>query len=144
MAGVVRLWGAALVMLCLWGWPVQVWAGVPPSLIEVKPGVLVAGSKGVSVVVLGTDMIPGTVIRWGGTQLLTTLYSDVSGSAVVPDALLADPGIGVIDVSNSEGVSNSIGVPVTESFSKQLEPVLYVAAGLLGAMAFIWGMGTRL
>ncbi|MCZ7627190.1 MAG: hypothetical protein M5R38_16785 [Candidatus Methylomirabilis sp.] len=73
----------------------------------------------------------------------TTVYGSSAAVAVVPDGLVASVGIGAVSLENPDGSSNTIGVPVVESLAKELEPVLYVIAGLLGASAFIWGMGQR-
>lgn len=140
-------WGRALLLalalsFCLVGWTDVVWAAVP-VLVKVVPDSIVAGSQGVSLSIQGTGLDVGTAVHWGVTELVTTVYGDTSAVAVVPDSLVADVGGGVVSLVNVDGASNTIGIPVVDSIAHQLEPVLYVAAGLLGAMAFIWGLGTR-
>lgn len=132
----------AALALCLVGWLDVVWAAVP-VLTKVQPETLVAGSTGVSIAVEGTGIDAGTVVKWGATALSTVVLGGSGATASVPDALLESVTVGVVTLENGDGVSNGLGVPVEESLSKQFEPILYVAAGLLGAMAFIWGMGTR-
>ncbi|TAN40219.1 MAG: hypothetical protein EPN22_17465 [Nitrospirae bacterium] len=105
---------------------------------------IVKDSVGVSIAVSGTGFTPSMVVKWNSLDLATTIYGLTSAVAVVPDSLLTSVGVGVVSVSNSNGVSNSIGITVVESMSTELAPVLYVAAGLLGAMAFILGFGLRL
>ena len=116
---------------------------VVPVLDRVVPETVVAGSQGVSLAVQGTGIDAGTVVKWGALSLATTVYGSTSAVGVVPDNAVVSPGVGVVALENADGSSNSIGVPVVESLGKQFEPILYVAAGLLGAMAFIWGMGSK-
>lgn len=134
-------YSAALALIvCLWG--SMAWA-VVPTLEKVAPGELVSGSEGVSIAVQGTGFDVSAVVMWGAVSLSTTLYGTTGAVALVPNAVIAEPGMGIITVVNNDGASNSIGLPVTESVAKQFEPVLYIAAGLMGAMAFIWGFGTK-
>ena len=118
------------------------WA-VVPTLVKVTPETIVAGSQSVSLAIQGTGLIAGTVAMWGATALTTTVLGDTSVVASLPDASVASVGVGIVTLENGQGTSNGIGVLVVDSLSKQLEPVLYVAAGLLGALAFILGMGQR-
>ncbi len=138
-------WGRALfgaLALCLVGWVDVSWA-VVPTLLSVTPVEVVKGSTGVSLAIQGAGFDVGTVGKWGVVDLVTTVYGTSAAVVAVPDSVLADVGVGVVTLVNADGSSNGVPVPVVESFAKQLEPVLYVAAGLLGAMAFIWGMGMR-
>jgi len=118
------------------------WA-VVPVLEKVVPDTLVMESQGNSLIVQGMGLDVGTVVKWGATSLSTSVYGSTSAVASVPDSLVAAVGVGVVTLENVDGVSNAIGVPVVEPLSKQLDPVLYVVAGLLGAMAFIFGFGTK-
>lgn len=150
-AGVVKAARAALcrvllttlaLSLCLFWWVDVIWAAVP-TLVKVMPESIVAGSQGVSLAVQGTRIDAATVVKWGVTSLTTTVYGDSAAVAIVPDSLVESVGMGVVSLENVKGASNMIGIPVVESIATQLEPVLYVAAGLLGAMAFIYGVSQR-
>lgn len=136
------LFVALALILCLFWWVDVIWAAVP-TLVKVTPESIVAGSQGVSLAVQGTRIDAATVVKWGVTSLTTTVYGGSAAVAIVPDSLVESVGMGVVSLENLKGESNMIGVPVVDSISKQLEPVLYVAAGLLGAMAFIYGMSQR-
>jgi len=143
----VGRWTRALLILgalavCCATWVEVTWA-VVPTLEKVIPETVVAGSSGVSLAIQGTGIDANTVVKWGATSLLTTIYGSSAAVALVPDSLVESVGIGAVSLENPDGSSNTIGVPVVEPVAKELEPVLYVIAGLLGAMAFIWGMGTR-
>lgn len=140
----VGFWGRALLLalalnvgLCGASW------AVVPVLEKVVPDTLVMESQGNSLIVQGMGLDVGTVVKWGATSLSTSVYGSTSAVASVPDSLVAAVGVGVVTLENVDGVSNAIGVPVVEPLSKQLDPVLYVVAGLLGAMAFIFGFGTK-
>lgn len=133
------VWLASLLILCGVGSA----SAVGPVLERVTPYEIVAGSEGVSIAVQGTGFDVSTVVKWGATALSTTVYGSTAAVASVPDATIASAGMGVITVENNDGGSNSIGVPVVDGISKQLEPVLYIVAGIMGAMAFIWGFGTK-
>lgn len=134
-------------LLCFPFWADLSWAWKPqavPILVKVMPDSIIKDSQGVSLAILGTGIDSGTVVLWNGTALATTVLGDTSAIAVVPDSFLMAVGVGVVDLSNSDGVSNSVGVPIVDSMSTQLQPILYVLAGLLGAWAFINGFGSRL
>lgn len=134
-------------LLCFPFWADLSWAWKPqvvPILVKVMPDSIIKDSQGVSLAILGTGIDSGTVVWWNGTALETTVLGDTSAIAVVPDSLLTAVGVGVVELSNSDGVSNSVGVPIVDSMSTQLQPILYVLAGLLGAWAFINGFGSRL
>lgn len=136
------LFVALALTFCLFWWVDVIWAAVP-TLVKVTPESIVAGSQGVSLAVQGTRIDAATVVKWGVTSLTTTVYGNSAAVAIVPDSLVESVGIGVVSLENVKGASNVIGIPVVESIATQLEPVLYVAAGLLGAMAFIYGMSQR-
>lgn len=127
---------------CLAAWADVTWA-VVPTLEKVVPDTVVAGSLGVSLAIQGTGIDANTVVYWGATSLATTVYGSTAAVAAVSDSLVESVGIGVVSLENLDGSSNAIGVLVVESIAQELEPVLYVLAGLLGATAFIWGMGSR-
>ncbi|PWB48950.1 MAG: hypothetical protein C3F12_00165 [Candidatus Methylomirabilota bacterium] len=131
-----------MLAFCFLSWVDVIWAAVP-TLEKVTPETVVAGSEGVFLAIQGTGIDANTVVTWGVTSLSTTVYGSSAAVAVVPDGLVASVGIGAVSLENPDGSSNTIGVPVVESLAKELEPVLYVIAGLLGASAFIWGMGQR-
>lgn len=151
-AGVIRAVGGALVVtlaLCVGVWADVAWA--EPVITGVMPADLSKGGvTDATVVVTGIGIQPGMQVRWlaSGVGLETSVSVDgTTAVAVLPVNLLEAAGTGVqgVDVYDASTMvgSNQLWVNVSESMESQLAPILYVAAGLLGAMAFIFGMGQR-
>ncbi|NJN18715.1 MAG: hypothetical protein HC822_21895 [Oscillochloris sp.] len=65
----------------------------------VRPGLIAVGSEDVTLTVEGVGFTPSSVVRWNNTDLATTYVSASRLTAVVPAALLTEPGTAQVRVS---------------------------------------------
>jgi uncharacterized repeat protein (TIGR01451 family) len=92
-----------------------VYVGNPePEIVSLDPGSAIAGTPDLALTVHGSGFVASSAVQWNGSGLATTFVGSDQLTAVVPAALLANPGSATITVANPEpggGVSN--GVPFT-------------------------------
>jgi GH25 family lysozyme M1 (1,4-beta-N-acetylmuramidase) len=95
----------------------------PPVLASIAPSAAQAGAPGVTVTIQGANFAAGiSTVAWNGTPLTTTFVSASTLTAVVPAALIAEPGtatVTVINVGNGVGGGASGAIP----FQVTLPPV---------------------
>ncbi len=114
------------------------------GITKVLPSQFFVGDTGQVIVIEGSSFTSAGHVYWGSTLLTGgTLSGNSIWSVPVPDALLSAAGSAYIRISEPTYWTNGVGVVVSQPMWMQLAPVLYVSAGLLGAIAFIWGMGTK-
>lgn len=71
-----------------------------PLIGALSPTVVTAGSGDFTLTVHGSDFVEASVVRWNGTDLSTTMISDVQLRATVGSALIATAGINAVAVYN--------------------------------------------
>lgn len=132
------LWALAFCLLL-----VNVSSAAVPAITSVTPVTIIKGAGPVNLVIQGVDFVSGdTVAFWGDTAVQTVVYSATTLLAVVPaESLFGE--FGELSLQGDGGQSSLYPMLIVASSSAQLEPVLYVAAGLLAALAFILGVGQR-
>lgn len=88
-----------------------------PSVDSLSPATAPAGSAGITLMVTGSNFLPGSKIIWNATQIATTFVSSTQLKGDVPATLLAAQGLANITI-NSSGVGSpnaavfTVGVPV--------------------------------
>ncbi len=97
-----------------------------PSLTSLSPTSRTAGTPAFTLTCIGTGMTSGSVVRWNGTPLATTLLSSTQVSASITASLIAVPGTASVSIQNPSpggGTSASLvftinnPVPVLSSIS---------------------------
>jgi 6-phosphogluconolactonase (cycloisomerase 2 family) len=86
-----------------------------PTISSLDPGCAPGGAQTSSLAVNGTNFAPGSVIRWNGTNLPTTLLDVNDLFANIPASDLATAGTATVTVFNPApggGVSNSLSFNV--------------------------------
>src|ERR1035437_9643941 len=84
-----------------------------PSISQVVPLMVSAGSNGVTVKVVGTNFSDQTVVLWNGNQLSTTVIDATTLASPVESASLSIPGTAQLQVQNSVTGQKSKTVNVT-------------------------------
>jgi uncharacterized protein (TIGR03437 family) len=82
-----------------------------PTLTALNPATAFVGDPSLTIGVFGTNFVPGSIVRWGSTNLATTFQSATLLTAIVPAALLANTGTFNITVFNPTpggGTSNAL------------------------------------
>ena len=82
---------------------------------QLQPASAPAGSPQLSLVVVGSNFVPGAVVRWDGTALATSFTSNSALAAVVPAANLVSAGTHQVTVLNPGGASASTASTFTVS-----------------------------
>jgi len=103
----------------------------PPTINGLTPGSVTAGGATLQVVVTGTNFIPGAVVEWGSTTLVTTYVSASELSAIVPAELIAAKGTGSLTVTTTGGTSPAALLPVVPGAAEvmSLAPGSILAGG---------------
>ena len=88
-----------------------------PTISSISPPSTIAGTPGQVLAVGGANFVPGSVVYWNGTPLITTVVNPASLTANVPANLLSTSGAVTITVVNpggskSNGISFSVSGPV--------------------------------
>jgi hypothetical protein len=91
-------------------------AGIP-SISQIVPQALTAGSGDTTVEVVGSHVNEATVVLWNGTALSTTLVNDTTVSSPVESASIANPGTVELQLMNSVtgSKSDSVALSITGS-----------------------------
>ncbi len=71
-----------------------------PALTNVTPNTAVAGAAAMTVTVTGTNFVANSIVRWGTTDLVTSMTDATHLSATIPANLLTTPGTTQIKVFN--------------------------------------------
>ena len=87
-------------------------AGGTITVTSINPPGAAAGSNAVTLAISGTGFTPGTVARFGSTDLATTFVSNTQLNAIIPAALLVTPGNFGISAAAGATVSNSVNFEV--------------------------------
>jgi hypothetical protein len=83
------------------------------SIVSASPNQVDAGGAAFTVTVSGAGFLAGSVVKWAGTPLPTSVQNAGQLSAAVPASLIASSGAYSLTVVNPDGtVSNSIGIIV--------------------------------
>ena len=93
-----------------------------PTITSLTPPSAPAGSAAFQLVIAGTNFVPSSVVRWDGTDLVTTYGTGVAISAQVPAARVASANSASVTVFNpgtGGGLSNALAFTAT-TFSTKL------------------------
>ena len=85
----------------------------PPTLTALLPASLTAGAPDTHVTVNGSGFIPGAVVNWNGTALVTTFVSTTQLTALAPARYLAFPGSASVTVTTPGGTSSPVALTIT-------------------------------
>jgi hypothetical protein len=75
-------------------------AGVVPVIVELSPDNTNAGGAGFILTVNGTSFATGSVAKWNGTNLTTTLVTGKQLTAEIPATAIATSGTVPVTVTN--------------------------------------------
>jgi hypothetical protein len=97
--------------------------GNRPEITFLNPGAITAGAARFSLIVLGRNFLPGSVIKFGDQDLVTTFAGAAQLSGVVPAELLTTPRSVAVTVTNPDGqTSNSETFRIVNLTLTSLEP----------------------
>ena len=88
---------------------------VPLINLPLVPDAIAPGRSGFTLTVNGTGFVVGSVVKWNGSPLATTLVSSSQLTAKVPTSAIATPGTASVTVVNpggGGGTSNIVFFPV--------------------------------
>ncbi len=103
-----------------------------PAITGLSPVSMLAGTRGLDIIVNGTSFIPGATVRWNNQERSTTFLSSVQLRAFIPAADLAGAGTAAVTAFNPApggGSSNPMSFPVTNPVPSLccLNPISVVA-----------------
>ncbi len=105
----------------------------PPTLLSLHPFALPAGSPGFSLSVMGSNFVPGSVIRWNGSSRPTFFESPTLLTALIPATDIAAAGSQAVAVFNpvpGGGLSSPASFEVRSGLSiADLSPNIALAGG---------------
>lgn len=84
-----------------------------PSISQVSPQTITAGSQSITLKVTGTNFPTQATILWNGAPLSTTVVNASTLSGTVGSSSLANPGTAQLQVQNTQTMQESIAVPIT-------------------------------
>ncbi len=91
-----------------------------PAILSLSPASAVATGAAFTLTVNGTNFLPGSVVQWDGSRLVTTVVNATQVTAAVTAALIAAAGNPAITVVSPGGVSS----PVTFSVNPLPPPAI--------------------
>jgi hypothetical protein len=128
-------------------------AGTPPSITELGPSTVIAGSPTFTLTVYGTDFLNGATVLWNGSPLSTVYENPLGLYAFVPANLIASPGTASITVRNPDStISNAATLTIGGSLTITSPPQLpsgtvgtpysqsLTAAGTYAYPNYIWSL----
>lgn len=96
-----------------------------PTLTSISPATVAAGSAQFTMMVIGTNFINSSVVKWGATNLATTFVDGTHLSAIVPANLLTAAGSAAVTVFNpTPGGGTSAAQTFTISAANNPVPVI--------------------
>ena len=115
---ITRVGASIAIALCLFAagcGGVGIASAGTPSISQIVPQSLAAGSSDATVEIVGTHLNDATVVLWNGTALSTTLVDDTTVSSPVDSASIAAPGTAELQLMNSVtgSKSNTFTLPIT-------------------------------
>ncbi len=88
----------------------------PPTIIQLSPNTIAAGSAAFTLTVTGAALVNGSVVQWGSTALVSTFVNASTVTAAVPASLLNKTGVVQISILNPDKtVTNSLPFTVTST-----------------------------
>jgi Putative Ig domain len=88
-------------------------AAAIPSITQVLPQTILAGSQTMTLKVTGTNFPTQAAILWNGASLTTTMVDANTLSGTIGSSSLANPGTAQLQVQNTQTMQLSPSVPVT-------------------------------
>ena len=119
-----------------------------PTLTVLSPNSIIAGSLSLTLGVIGSNFVNGSIIRWNGVDLPTTFINSTLLSAPVPASSYALAGLASITVFNPTpggGISNALPFDILNPFPTVIglssSTILAGSSGTLeiGGIGFING-----
>jgi len=119
-----------------------------PGLKSSSPSTARFGSADLAVVITGAGFMTGSTIQLNGQSLATQLFGATSVGATIPGALLAQPSMAKLTVTNPSpggGVSNPLTFAVTAqpqiAAGGVVNAASYEAPVVAGSLASVFGTG---
>lgn len=107
--------GVSLILFCLGCGVVAIPIGgsASPSISQVYPQTIAAGTQGTTLKVMGSNFDSAAVIQWNGNALPTSVVDANTLAASVQSSDLASPSVVALTVHNKQTGQSSNSVPVT-------------------------------
>ncbi len=96
-----------------------------PAAFTVQPTTVAAGSGDTTITLWGTGFYADSSVEWNNTPLATTYIGPNSVTAVIPEALLAEPTLANINVSTPENSVQAPAQPFDTYLSLAVNDILY-------------------
>jgi uncharacterized protein (TIGR03437 family) len=87
-----------------------------PTLTSLSPSSAIAGGAGFTLTVNGSNFVPGSVVRWNGSNRATTFVSSTQLTAAIPNSDIAAAGSASVTVFNPSpdgGTSTALNFNIT-------------------------------
>ena len=125
--------GFGLMLLCFGCGAGLVQPAATPSITQVMPATIVAGSQNVTMKVTGNNLTNQAVILWNGSALATSMVDSNTLAGTVSSSSLAKPSTAQLQVQNTATMELSSAVPVviTPPASSQTTSPLSVSTASL-------------
>ena len=88
-----------------------------PTIVSISPSSAATGSPAFTLVVNGTNFVPGATVQWNGANRLTTYVSSTQLTAQIPGSDLTTAGTKTVGVTNPApggGASNTVNFTVAQ------------------------------
>jgi hypothetical protein len=102
-----------------------------PSITQVLPQTIPAGSQSTTLKVTGTNFVPETAILWNGAALATTVIDANTLSGTIGSNSLTTPGAVQLQVQNTQTLQESEAVPITIAASTEASSPLAISTTTL-------------
>ena len=98
-----------------------------PTITSLNPASAIAGGSAFALTVNGTNFVSGSVVRWNGSDRVTTYVNDTQLSASIPAADIATAGSASVTVFNPApggGTSNAVAFGTVDQYYIYLPAIL--------------------
>ena len=109
-------------------------AMVSPTISQVSPQVVTAGTPSVTVTVQGSNFQSNASVSVNGSAMPTTMVNSTTLAAKIDGSTLAQPAVKHLQVKNSDGATSN-EVPLTVTSPSQPSSLAISTAGLPGAQS---------
>ncbi|HTV09028.1 MAG TPA: putative Ig domain-containing protein, partial [Candidatus Aquilonibacter sp.] len=107
---------------------------VSPTISQVSPQVVTAGTPSVTVTVQGQNFQSSSALTLNGSAMPTTVVNSTTLSAQISGSPLAQPAVAHLQVKNSDGAASN-EVPLTVTNPSQTSTLAISTSGLPGAQS---------
>lgn len=106
-------------------------AVLPPSITQVSPQTIPAGSQTTTLKVVGANFAPESTILWNGATLATTVIDTNTLTGTIGSSSLTTPGAVQLQVQNTQSMQESQAVPITIASTSSASPALSISTTAL-------------